>query len=379
MTVQLTPEQEAACKAVQGKREAVLTGPAGTGKTTLLRALIGPQTRLGAPTGKAANRLTQVTGHKAETLHRLLYCGPDDDDGGNLYFSDPKPPCEPGETLIVDEASMVGTEIYDDIMRTLPSRARVIWVGDREQLEPVNDQWGPNFDSPDAELTQVHRQAAGNPIIGYATAIRQGRGNLWRSQWDHRDERVTIGHAQIRDAVGWYMDGPPDVTLLTWTHRMRERLNGAIRDRMGLHDPICPGDRLVVKMNSQSIGVMNGEVVTVTSVRFRPDYWDVHTKEFREPVRVLRNHLNDRTRGIWDARKSIGRERWDEERYCHVWHGQCLTVHSSQGSQWDRVGWVFGDGLVRMAREEPDSARRLAYTAVTRAAESLRVFDTRRR
>jgi ATP-dependent exoDNAse (exonuclease V) alpha subunit len=93
-------------------------------------------------------------------------------------------------------------------------------------------------------------------------------------------------------------------------------------------------------------------------------------------VRTFAEHLIDRGRGVWASRKRLSARRWDRYRFLHLWHGHCLTVHSAQGSQWEDVAFVFGPDLVRQARTDPDAARRLVYTAVTRASRRLVVFET---
>lgn len=370
----LTPEQEAALTAIRAEtREAVLVGPAGTGKTTCLRELTGSRTVLAAPTGKAAVRLTQATGQPARTLHSLLYRGADDE-GRELVFTDPQPPCEPGETLIVDEASMVGAQLYDDVMSVLPRSARVVWVGDREQLEPVRDTWGPDLARPTAELTEVHRQAAGNPIIQYATAIRQGAGGRWRSRWDADDERLRFWPGDVDQVVAWLaqrLQEGADATAITFTHRTRERINAGVRRALGhTADLIVPGDRLLCRMNDTGLGVANGEVFTAERVDRTRRGWRIRFREGFE-AQVLEELLNTRGNEAYQLRRRMGRGRWGERSIIHVWHGFCLTVHSAQGSQWDEVAFARGPALLRMARSDRDAARRLAYTAVTRAAEKL--------
>jgi exodeoxyribonuclease-5 len=369
--------------------EAVLVGPAGSGKTTLVRALLdrlaaaGRPVALAAPTGKAALRLAEATGLPATTLHRRLYRSVDDDeDGDGLRFSQPRSAAEPGAVLVVDEASMVGTRLYQDVTSTLAPGAAVLWVGDREQLEPIDDRWGPNLAEPTAALRTVHRQAADHPVLAYATAIREGRGAAWRRAWPNDDERVSLRAEPLEAAIDWTAaaarDGR-DAATLTWTHQVREEINAGVRRRLGLTGPLAAGDRVVVRMNSESVGLVNGELLAVdhvhpTEMFGRPVLVLTLAGQSRE-VRVFTEHVDDRGRGVWATRKAIGPSRWDRYRFLHLWHGHCLTVHSAQGSQWPDVGFVYGPSLPRQARAEPDAARRLVYTAVTRASARLTVFE----
>lgn len=389
----LTDEQLDAIARVEARlaeaSEAVLVGPAGSGKTTLLRALLdrleagGREVVLAAPTGKAAVRLAEATARDATTLHRRIYRGVDAGErDGELVFSEPKAATGAGAVLVVDEASMVGTELYRDVMAHRAPGCAVLWVGDREQLEPVEDRWGPDLGAPTAELRTVHRHATENPILAYATAVREGRGAAWRRDWPNVDERLQLRTEPIEAAVAWAGEAAAagrDAITVTWTHHLRERVNAGVRERLGLADPLAPGDRLLVRANSGPVGVMNGELLTVqhvhpTEMFDEPVYVLVVAGRARE-VRVFARHLNDRSRAVWATRQRIGARRWDRYRFLHVWHGQCLTVHSAQGSQWPEVAFVYGPALVRQARTDPDGVRRLVYTAVTRAAERLVVFQ----
>lgn len=399
---ELTPEQERAASVVLERlsareRETVLVGPAGTGKTTLLRALIARARALRrqvvacTPTGKAALRLMQVTGYPAATIHRSIYTGADDgpedlehpERPRRLVFGSPRPPCEPGGVVIVDEGSMVGSELYADLLKALPARASLVVVADHEQLEPVNDRWGPDLLHPHAQLTEIHRQAADNPIIGYATAVRQSRGGEWRRGYAGGDGRLEFREGASLEAVAaWAVEAfraGEDATVLTWTHRVREALNGQIREGLGLHGRLVPGDRLVVRMNSYAVGLVNGEVVEVEAASpcsmLREAAWEVRFKGLREPVRVLDRHLNDRSQAVWTTKRRA-RDAWDEERLVHAWHGFCLTIHSAQGSQWSKVGLVVDEAVRRLGRSEPEAARRMVYTGVTRAADQLVQFRT---
>lgn len=205
----------------------VLAGPAGTGKTTLMRALIveladrGIPSILLAPTGKAAARLGETTQRQTSTIHRFIFVDPQTvgvcpacretsvdlavkpsamrRKGEREYVC---PSCRARFSLdtpiqraidfaqrgadkmpsgrhvaIVDEASMVGKGLARKLENALPPGYRVLYVGDREQLPPVTEAgedpgWGPDFDRPTAVLTAIHRQAADNPIIKLATRLR---------------------------------------------------------------------------------------------------------------------------------------------------------------------------------------------------------------
>lgn len=389
----LTDEQLDAIARVEARLaeapEAVLVGPAGSGKTTLLRALLdrlqasGREVVLAAPTGKAAARLAQATGREATTLHRRIYrgvqAGERDDE---LLFSQPHAATGAGAVLIVDEASMVGTELYRDVMAHRAADSGVLWVGDREQLEPVEDRWGPNLAAPTAELATVHRHAAENPILAYATAVREGRGAAWRREWPNVDERLQLRAASLEAAVAWAGEAAAagrDAITVTWTHHLREHVNAGVRARLGLTAPLAAGDRVLVRANSGPVGVMNGELLTVEHVHptemFDEPVFVLKVAGHAREVRVFARHLNDRGRGVWATRKRVGLRWWDRYRFLHLWYGHCLTVHSAQGSQWREVGFVYGPQLLRQARTDPDGVRRLVYTAVTRAAERLVVFQ----
>jgi exodeoxyribonuclease-5 len=386
--VHLSPDQETAldrCLAsIEVNQETVLVGPAGSGKTTLLREIIARSRRrtvLGCPTGKAAQRLSEVTGRSASTIHKLIYREVEDT-GSELLFTQPAAPCREGELLIIDEASMLGKKLYNELMTWLPDGARVLFVGDSEQLEPVKDSWGPDLKNPTARLTEVHRQALDNPIIAYATAIRQDKGDAWLAQeWDHADGRVNIEKG-AHPAMRWYMDRlreGKDATLLTFTHRVRRAYNEYVRKNLGVEgEPLAPGDKILVKTNRHSVGLMNGQVLTVESMerikkyKYDPVY-RLTVKEREGTVWVNTDMIEKEPRDFWGWYRSLPKWACDQ-RLVHIWYGNCLTVHSSQGSQWDEVGFLWDKSFNGMRRKDKPGARRFLYTAVTRASENLSIF-----
>jgi exodeoxyribonuclease V len=377
---ELSRDQEEALEAILPKvgveRELSLVGPAGSGKTTLTRTIIETTERpvvLGAPTGKASLVLAKATGRRASTLHRLLYGTVSEDEDRNPVFGRPSAPCAPGDLLIIDESSMVGEKLYDEFMSWVPEGATVLFVGDREQLPPVRGTWGPELVNPTAALTEVHRQAQGNPIISYATAIREGRaGDFEGDPDDPRLQMEESFHAAVQWLVGERKAGN-DATLITFTHKVRKALNKAVRDELGLSEakhPIVSGDSLVVRYNNYKLGLMNGEVVTVEDVLDTTGgVLEVVLKECPVPVLISVDHIGGDGRDFRDLQK-----RFRRYNLLHVHYGQCLTVHSSQGSQWDNVGFAWDNAYERMESRNPEEGRRFLYTAVTRAAENLKIF-----
>lgn len=402
--MELSPDQQAARVAVldalqSGARELVLSGPAGSGKTTLMRTLLadldgaGRQVVLLAPTGKAAARLRDLTGRDTSTIHRPLYKRVIERPDGGVEFEGAKAVAGGRAVVVCDEASMIGSRLYGDLLTRLPASVQLLCVGDREQLPPVNDTWGAAFESPTALLTAVHRQAEGSPIIRLATAIRQGApwSQIQPDGVAYSREAATIdqvaGWAALQRALG------VDCTLLTFSNRTRQALNLATRAARGFTDPLHRGDVIVCTRNSHDLGLFNGETRTIADFGYTVldrvvvdnDSWDVDLEPWRDVAAVdwLEGGsawlLDDTLDGgpapsLWREIQDHA-ERDQRKRLIMAEYGECLTVHKSQGSQWDTVALVHDRALDGLAGKEPDTYRRLMYTAVTRAAKSLVIFE----
>ena len=162
----------------------LVTGGPGTGKTTIVNGILslydqmGMKYALAAPTGRAAKRLTEVTGQEASTIHRLLGAGIDPH-SGELFFSKNEEDPLKVDAVIVDEMSMVDVLLLHSLLKAIPQRARLILVGDPDQLPPV----GPGFPFndmlraktlPTVRLTEIFRQAQESLIVMNAHSVNSG-------------------------------------------------------------------------------------------------------------------------------------------------------------------------------------------------------------
>lgn len=274
----------------------VLTGYAGTGKTTVMKVLksnlekAGVEVKLVAPTNKAAVRLSQATGAKTGTVHSLLYgagkqkgvcpqCGtvspelglspvmlerqgldgwtcpkcdlfvPIDSikllDQGPHYDDKKKEKVEafgPG-VIIVDEASMVGTKLARDLeANAAGKRWAVLYVGDKGQLPPVGEAWGADFEHPTAELTKVHRQKGESPILDLATKLRNITPAELKQGVDPfedvpQNKELRVYPASLKEAANWLANcrkERKDATLISFTNKARRSLNYEVRLLRGL-------------------------------------------------------------------------------------------------------------------------------------------------
>lgn len=180
MQLQLAPEQQTAVSLGLQEKLLIITGGPGTGKSTITKAILAITQKLtsrillAAPTGRAAKRLAEITGCRAQTIHSMLEM--DFKTGGFKRGKDNPLECD---LLIVDEASMIDTFLIHHLVKALPSSSRVIFVGDIDQLPSV----GPgnvlkDFIAsgciPVIQLKQIFRQAAGSRIVTNAHQINAG-------------------------------------------------------------------------------------------------------------------------------------------------------------------------------------------------------------
>jgi exodeoxyribonuclease V alpha subunit len=180
-TINLSDEQEGAVLGIVTRRLSVLTGGPGCGKTTTTRALVGllqmmsRKVLLAAPTGRAAQRMSEVIGWEAKTIHRLLEFDPVT--GGFKRKEDDPLDCD---FLIVDECSMLDVHLSASLLRAVPKRAQVVLIGDSDQLPSVGagNVLKDIIDSGQVtvfRLTRIFRQAQESLIIRYAHQINQGQ------------------------------------------------------------------------------------------------------------------------------------------------------------------------------------------------------------
>ena len=274
--------------------------------------------------------------------------------------------------FVVDEASMVGTTLARDL--ALFGRP-ILAIGDPGQLPPVADTWGFNLDSPDTFLTEIHRQAADNPIIRLATMARQGRDLEIGDYGDgvrvvnRRDDNVTL-------------DTDRDAMVLVGTHKTRWRLTSKIRKALGITEtgPMMDEPLLICKNSKRHPALVNGSVL-----RCLTDHGDLQNGNARIKLDMIDDEADGLKYTLSAAQplfeEHVFREQnsysappklaFAAKRDCeHVDFGHVLTVHKSQGSEWDDVVVHDESGVFR------DQGSRWLYTGITRAAKELTVVVT---
>lgn len=367
-----SPQQDSAIKAVRrwlNDRSAPQTfrlfGYAGSGKTTLARHLaqdVAGTVLYGAYTGKASLVLRKKGCSGASTIHSMIYKPEQDEDTGHVEFRlNHDSPLTTASLVIIDEVSMVGEELARDL---LSFGVKVLVLGDPAQLPPVKGEGFFINAKPDVMLTEVHRQAAENPIIRMSMDVREGRRLVPGRYGDSRVvERQAIGKDEMR-AIVLEAD-----QLLCGLNKTRQTYNGRIRQIREISDPAMPwmpmaGDRLVCLKNNRVNGLLNGSLWEATSVGSAGGAIDlrVSSLDMDGMVPVDTSVLPEFFKG---TEKDLD---WRIKRgYDEFTFGYALTVHKSQGSQFDNV-LLFDESSV--FRE--DAAKHL-YTGLTRAAERITV------
>ncbi|NUQ38737.1 MAG: ATP-dependent RecD-like DNA helicase [Caldilineales bacterium] len=354
----------------------VLTGGPGTGKTTTLRALIhllhaaGKRFALAAPTGRAAKRMAEATGHEAKTIHRLLEVDPS---SGFAFKRNAQQPLQL-DMLIVDEASMLDLLLTNHLLKAIPPGAHLLLVGDVDQLPSVGagNVLRDVIDSGEVAVVTLHtifRQAAGSYIISNAHRINQGQMPLFPA--DAKDfylfqmaepERcadMVVELVQTRIPAKF---GIPSAAIQVLSPMHRGAIGvAALNDRLqtALNPPrparaerafggrvLRVGDRVMQTRNNYDLDVFNGDMGVIAGIDLEVQTLTV----------------------VIDGRNVV----YDWANLDELVHAWAVSVHKSQGSEYRAVVIPFHTTHYVMLQ------RNLLYTAVTRARELVVIVGTRR-
>lgn len=389
--ITLESMQREAVRASAGSGIVVITGGPGTGKTTTINTIIryferkGMDIMLAAPTGRAAKRMTEATGHEAQTIHRMLeLSGILSDEISNASFE--RNETNPLETdvVIIDEMSMVDIFLMNSLLKAIADGTRLILVGDANQLPSV----GPGNVLKDiiasgcfntVRLAKIFRQEEAGDIVVNAHKINEGElFEIGPSSRDFPFIRRTDANAIINALVTLvkvklpaYTDcSPNDVQVLTPTRKGSlgvERLNTVLQQYLN------PPSNSKVEKEIGNIIFREGDKVMQIKNNYKIP-WEVRGRN-GIPIETGMGVFNG-DMGIVDNINLYLSEmtvRFDEERYVtytfketdELEHAYAVTVHKSQGSEYPAVVLPLLDGP-RMLMN-----RNILYTAVTRARKCI--------
>ena len=371
----LAASQKQAVETVLQHKLSIITGGPGVGKTTIVNTIMHiikarcPSVALCAPTGRAAKRLTETTGLKGKTIHRLLGYNPDT----HAFKHDDNHPL-PTDVLIVDEASMIDTILLHHLLSAMPSHAAVIFVGDIDQLPSVGAGAALmdmiNSDMIETvRLTEIFRQAENSKIIVNAHRINQGEMPL-ANETGKQDfytiytDSVEDIQAQLIDLVAERLpqylccDPMTDIQVLTPMNRgalgsvvinnmLQIRLNGQAEPRVTRFGyTFAPGDKVIQTINNYEKDIFNGDIGFVTMV----DLTD-------QVMKVSFDHR------IVDYTFS----ELEELSLAYA-----ISIHKSQGSEFPVVVMLLAKQHYMLL------ARNLLYTGVTRGQRLVVLLGDRR-
>jgi exodeoxyribonuclease V alpha subunit len=376
---ELAAEQEQAVRLALTHRVSVLTGGPGCGKSFTVKSVIilaaakRVKIVLAAPTGRAAKRLTELSGHPATTVHRLLQLRP----GGDPSFDRDRP--LDADLIVVDEASMLDLILANKLIKAVPPGGHLLLVGDMDQLpsvgagEVLRDLLAAADTVPRVRLTQIFRQAQQSGVVVNAHRINAGQSPVFGEHPDfflfpadepdataervvdlvaHRiPRRFGIPPRDIQVLAPMYRGPAGAGTLNTLLQQaLAPARDGAPERRHGAR-VFRPGDKVIQIRNNYdkgAAGVFNGTVGTITAL-------SVNTEQ----------QLTVRT----DEDEDIV---YDFDELDELQHAYAITVHRSQGSEYPAVVVPVTMSAYTLLQ------RNLLYTAITRAKRLVVLVGSRK-
>jgi exodeoxyribonuclease V alpha subunit len=399
--IELSDKQFEAIKQINESNVCIITGGPGTGKTTIIKCVIdlyksrGKKVVLCAPTGRAAKRMTEMTGEDASTIHRLLEIGKFDED--RLASIDEKVAPVDADVIVVDEMSMVDVFIMNYLMKAIYLGTKVVLVGDPNQLPSV----GPGnilkdlIDSdefPTVQLNKIFRQAARSQIIVNAHNVNKGinfidnktnsddvEKDFFYVNESNQDRAVDLVLSLSKDRLKKYGDFDFFESIQVLTPTKKGRL-GTKELNKSLQEVLNPKtDEIEEKAYG---GIIFREGDRVMQIKNNYDiYWE---KGSRDNLRTY-----EAGTGIFNGEygrivKIDNKERQMEVEFDDgkiTWyafsdldqleHAYAITIHKAQGSEFDVVILVIPQSSNMLL------TRNLLYTALTRAKKLLIVIGNK--
>lgn len=366
------------------KKVNIITGGPGTGKTTIIKAVLyvhkriygkGSNPLLLSPTGRAARRMSEATGYPAQTIHSAVgykgddeeaYCDGPDDESSKLDAN----------LIIVDESSMMDLFIASELMKMVPDEASIIFVGDPDQLPSVGCgnvlfEMMRSKKVQTSKLDVIFRQAEENPIVSNSAKIRTGDTNLTYTNsfklFEEQNEKAILKRACFMYYLSAKAYGIDNVILLN-PYRNKSGLNVDEFNRQLQHlinppkDGVASmkrdskvtfyvGDRVMQMKNTDD--AMNGDVGYIKRIEEVPD----DDAPSRTALVAYVEFNGDGIEHVYDATAIKDLDL-----------AYCTTIHKSQGSEYQTVIMVVSKQHKAMLR------RNLVYTGITRAKQNVAII-----